>query len=298
MIRLGLCCLFSQEAIAFRRTTASFLLRQIHSDQRFRLSALCQQNALALMQALVFCDAHGIGDFRINSQIFPLKTHPDCGYDLDDLPDSDLIRESLGACRTFANANDLRLTLHPDQFVLLSSENPSVTRRSLEELWYQAEFASLVGADVITIHGGGAYGDKTSALLRLRRTLETLDDRVLSRLTLENDDRVYTPRDLLPVCRDMGIPLVYDVHHHRCLPDGLSEEAATDLACSTWNREPLFHLSSPLGTWASAQPRKHDDFIDIRDFPACWKGRDITVEVEAKAKEVAVLKLMRELKTL
>jgi UV DNA damage endonuclease len=297
MIRLGLCCLFSKEAISFRRTTATFLASKPRSDQLSRLSGLCADNAASLMEALSFCHAHGIGDFRVNSQIFPLKTHPDAGYDLDDLPDADLIRQRLDACRTFAAERDIRLTLHPDQFVLLSSPHESVTRKSLEELVYQTEFAMLAGVDVINLHGGGAYGDKASALDRLRKTIDTLDDDLRSRLTLENDDRVYTPRDLLPVCRDMAIPLVYDVHHHRCLPDGFSVEEATDLATSTWNREPLFHLSSPLGTWASTQPRKHDDFIDINDFPDVWRHLDITVEVEAKAKEVAVLRLKRDLES-
>ena len=114
-------------------------------------------------------------------------------------------------------------------------------------------------------------------------------------MTLENDDRVYTPEDLLPVCRDMGIPLVYDVHHHRCLPDGSSVEATTELAISTWNREPLFHLSSPKYGWDSGKPGNHHDYIDADDFPSCWTNLDITVEVEAKAKELAVLKLMQDL---
>jgi UV DNA damage endonuclease len=118
---------------------------------------------------------------------------------------------------------------------------------------------------------------------------------VRSRLTLENDDRVYTPEDLLPVCRDLAIPLVYDVHHHRCLPDGRSVEATTELAIGTWIREPLFHLSSPKEGWDSGKPGSHHDYIDAEDFPGCWTNLDITVEVEAKAKELAVLKLKQDL---
>jgi UV DNA damage endonuclease len=118
---------------------------------------------------------------------------------------------------------------------------------------------------------------------------------VRSRLTLENDDRVYAPNDLMPVCRDMDIPLVYDVHHHRCLPDGSSVEATSELALGTWNREPLFHLSSPKNGWESGNPRNHHDYIDADDFPSCWTNLDITVEVEAKAKELAVLKLKQDL---
>ena len=165
----------------------------------------------------------------------------------------------------------------------------------MADLIYQAEVAEWVNADVINIHGGGAYGDKSTSMQRLRKRIEQLPEAVRSRLTLENDDRVYTPKDLLPVCRDMGIPLVYDVHHHRCLPDGSSIEATTELALGTWNREPLFHLSSPKNGWISGNPGHHHDYINSDDFPSCWKHLDITVEVEAKAKELAVLKLMQDL---
>lgn len=268
------------------------------ADQRSYLSDLCLHNTLSLQKALAYCHTNNIGDFRINSQIFPLKTHPDCGYELDDLPGVSAIEKELEAVRLFATANDIRLTMHPDQFTLLSSPNPDVTRRSLAELDYHVEFAKRVGVDVINIHGGGAYGNKPDALLRLRKTIDTLNPALRSRLTIENDDRVYTPQDLMPVCRDMNIPLVYDVHHHRCLPDGWSGEEATDMALATWNREPLFHISSPLGTWDAKQPRKHDDFIAIDDFPTFWQGLYITVEVEAKSKEIAVLRLARDLRCL
>lgn len=91
------------------------------------------------------------------------------------------------------------------------------------------------------------------------------------------------------------LPLVYDVHHHRCLPDGLDVKAATAAARATWNREPLFHLSSPIAGWRGPDPRRHHDYINPRDFPADWFGGPLTVEVEAKAKELAVARLRRAL---
>jgi UV DNA damage endonuclease len=94
------------------------------------------------------------------------------------------------------------------------------------------------------------------------------------------------------MCADTGVPLVYDVHHHRCLPDGLSIEAATEQAAATWKREPLFHISSPIEGWRGPKPERHHDYIDPRDFPSAWKNRVLTVEVEAKAKELAVLQLL------
>jgi len=293
--RFGLCCLFKNEPITFRRTTAGFLQKKQRDEQKSILAAVCLHNARSLLAALTYCRDHGIGCFRINSQILPLKTHPELGYALKDLPGGGIILSVFKECGAFSRSHNLRTTFHPDQFNVLSSPDPGIVQRSVAELVYQAEVAGWVHADVINLHGGGAYGDKKTALQRLERVIRSLPQKVRTRLTLENDDRVYSPADLLPVCLAIGVPLVYDVHHHRCLPDGLSVEDATQQALATWNREPLFHLSSPLGGWSSAKPRNHDDYIDPVDIPECWRGLQITIEVEAKAKELAVDKLMQHL---
>jgi len=296
MIRLGLCCKFRDEPIRFRITTAAALGRLKPTERRKRLAGLCMANARSLLAALEYCTANGIGDFRVNSQILPLKTHPDHGYELRALPGGPDIVRAFRECGRYAREHGLRTTFHPDQFILLSSTDRGVTARSVADLKYHAQVAEWIGADVINIHGGGAYGDKRSALARVARRIGRLPKRVRDRLTLENDDRVYTPSDLLPVCRATGVPLVYDVHHHRCLPDGLSVEEATPAALETWNREPLFHLSSPIRGWTGPNPRRHHDYVSARDFPDCWRGLDITIEVEAKAKERAVGRLARYLR--
>ena len=179
--------------------------------------------------------------------------------------------------------------------MVLNSPRPEVVDASVRELEYQAEVAEWIGADVINIHGGGASATRPRRTADFARNLGQLSDRVRSRLTVENDDRTYTPADLLPLCRAEGVPLVYDVHHHRCNPDGLPETEATGHAAATWNREPLFHVSSPIEGWKGPKPQRHHDFIDLKDFPTFWGGLDLTVEVEAKAKEVAVLKLKKQL---
>ena len=287
MIRFGLCCIFRKEPIKFRRATAKYLGSFSRNQQLKYLSEICQHNAHALHKALRYCRDNGIKDFRINSQILPLKTHPDMGYSIEELPFYDQIIDKFKDCGMFCRKHD--------QFILLSSPSIDVVQRSIADLIYQAEVAQWVNADVINIHGGGAYGNKSAALNRFRKHVEQLPEAVRSRLTLENDDRTYTPEDLFPVCRDMDIPLVYDVHHHRCLSDGSRVETITEMAIGTWNREPLFHLSSPKDGWQSENPRNHHDYIDVNDFPSCWMNLNITVEVEAKAKELAVLKLKKDL---
>jgi UV DNA damage endonuclease len=295
MIRLGLCCIFRDHPIKFRTTTATAVKRLSHDEGRIKLADLCAANAVALMEALRFCSANGIGCFRVNSQILPLKTHPEVGYDLAELPGGRQIVNQFRKCGAFAKSARLRTTFHPDQFVVLNSSKPHVVEQSIQEIEYQAEVAQWIGADVVIVHGGGAYGDKQAALRTFAKTFTRLSKNARKLLALENDDRVFTPADLLPFCRELGIPLAYDVHHHRCNPDGISVEQATKKALATWDREPLFHISSPIKGWDGPNPERHHDFIDVKDFPACWRRKKITVEVEAKAKEVAVKTLLTEL---
>jgi len=295
MIRLGLCCMFRDQPIKFVTTTATAISRMKRSDSLKKLSRLCMENADALLAGLQYCSINGIGCFRVNSQILPIKTHPTCGYSVCNLPDGDEIIRRFKACGRFVKQNKLRTCFHPDQFVVMNSPRLDVVEKSVQEIEYQAEVAEWIGADVINIHGGGAYGDKRKALADFARNLDRLSSRARKRLTVENDDKIFTPADLLPICRSTGIPLVYDVHHHRCNPDGLSIEQATKNALATWNREPMFHLSSPMEGWEGPKPERHHDFIDVKDFPDCWQRKKITVEVEAKAKELAVRRLKQEL---
>ncbi len=268
-------------------------------EQLQKLSRLCLANAQALWRAYEFCAGAGIGCFRINSQILPLKTHPQAGYQVEELPDGKKIIAALRACGDLLRQRSLRASFHPDQFVVLNSPNPQTVANSISEIEYQAEVAQWVGVDVINIHAGGGYGDKESALERFVQGVSRLSPAARERLTVENDDRTYTPSELLPVCRQLKLPLVYDVHHHRCLPDELDIKDVTDAAISTWNREPLFHLSSPIGGWQGKHPNRHHDYIDFTDFPDYWLNltAGITIEVEAKAKELAVLRLKGDLAT-
>jgi UV DNA damage endonuclease len=298
-MRFGLCCLFINEPVTFRTTTAKVLSALGRADQLHKLSGICRDNARNLLLALETVQRLGIGSFRIMSPLFPRMTHPDVGYGLADLPDGDDITLQLGAIRRFARQHDTRLSFHPDQFVVLSSPHPAVVANSIRELEYQAGLAEAVGADVINIHAGGVYGDKPAALQRFCDVYPGLPDNVRARLTLENDDVSYTVRDLLPVCEQLAIPLVYDVHHHRCNPDGLSVEEATRLAKETWQRvgrEQYCHLSSPRAGWGSGNPKPHAEYINLVDLPDCWHGQEMTVDIEAKAKELAVVRLMADLR--
>lgn len=301
MIRLGLCCIFRQEPIRFRQTTASALQKISRQDQLARLSSLCLVNLTSLSEALEWVISNGVGAFRVLSPLFPRITHPAVAYTLEELPDFASIISQCKKIRARRQQCDIRLSLHPDQFNVLSSPHPEVVQNTIRELEYQGMLAEKIGAEVINIHCGGVYGDKSGAIMRLKENFERLSGRVQSRLSLENDDRSYTPADLLPVCADLKIPMVYDVHHHRCHADNLSLQEAALGAIESWKavgREPYFHISSSRDGYHSSTPRPHADFISADDFPPEWLDFTMTVDVEAKAKELAVLKLKRALKAM
>ena len=295
-IRWGLCCQFVDAPIRFRTATHRYVSGLAPDAQRAYLSGIAAANAAALRDAVLHCRALGIGAFRINSQIAPLATHPVTGYRLADLDDADTVIDAFRAAGALAREHDVRLSFHPDQFVVLNSEREDVVRSSVAELELQAELATLVGADVICLHAGGAAGGIEAALARLEQGIDQLSAAARSRLAIENDDRSFAPRDLAPSCTRMGVPLIYDAHHHRCRPDGLTVDEATELAVATWGaREPYFHLSSPRDGWHAPNPRPHADYIDPADFPAAWRARALTVDVEAKDKERAVLRIMHDI---
>ncbi len=299
MLHLGLCCLFLEENLRFRTTSFAALKKFSPPERRQRLSAICLANAITLERTFRRLPELGITVFRISSELFPLYTHPDAGYTLADLPDETRIREHFAACRQQAGQAGLRLSLHPDQFVVLVSPRPEVVASSVAELRYQLVLAELVGAEEINLHLGGSYGDKAAAIARFQEVFRSLPPGLQQRLTLENDDVSYTVADLLPVCRQLRLPLVYDVHHHRCLPDDLTIADASRLAAETWQGRqtaPHFHVSSPKNGWGSRIVRPHADYIDPADFPVCWQQvGELCVDVEAKAKEKAIARLRLDL---
>ncbi len=293
--RWGLCCQFLDSPIRFRTATHRYCSTLEASRRHEYLGAIVLANAIALGHAIERCGTLGIGAFRITSQIIPLATHPVTGYDIEDLPNAVLIMGALRRARVLARANDIRLSFHPDQFVVLNSESSATVASSIRELEHQARIAELVGAEALTLHGGGGVGGETKALMRLQEGVESLSLKARELLALENDDRSFTPSALLPFCERNGIAFVYDVHHHRCKPDGMSILEVSSRAATTWKgREPWMHISSPRDGWSSSNPRSHAEYIDVSDVPEEWMGKRLTIDVEAKAKERAVLEIMRQ----
>jgi UV DNA damage endonuclease len=151
----------------------------------------------------------------------------------------------------------------------------------------------------INIHLGGVYGDKESAMDRFCKNFELLPDSVKTRLTVENDDKatMYSVKELYNgIYKRIGVPVVFDYHHHRFCDGGLTEQEALELAMSTWPQEivPVVHYSESRSIEQEDEkirPQAHSDYV--YDYIDTY-GNVVDVMIEAKHKELAVKTYMEK----
>ncbi|KAL4078316.1 UV-endonuclease UvdE-domain-containing protein [Scleroderma yunnanense] len=228
-----------------------------------------------------------------SSDMFPFASHETYGYSLT------YCAPLLAQVGDLAKKYGHRLTVHPGQFTQLGSLREGVVRSSIRELEYHCEMLDLMGIGpdgVMVIHGGGVYGDKKATLERIRKTIrDDLPKNVRNRLVLENDEVSYTAADLLPLCADLDVPLVFDYHHDTLNPSrGLTPAEITEQANAIFRRrgiKPKQHYSEPReGAISIMERRAHSN--RCQSLPAGLPD-DMDLMIEAKDKEQAVLQLYR-----
>jgi len=236
---------------------------------------------------------YGARLFRISSAMFPLADQVD-----RQLWDNDEVKKWLKVAGEYVLANDMRVSCHPGQFCVLSSDSDSVVEKAFVELGIHGWMFDAMGLDhspkwAINIHGGKA--DRSS---RLIEQIKSLPDNVRKRLTLENDENSYSVIDLLAVYQETGVPIVWDSHHSTFNDGGISQSDAQAATMETWPAgiRPLQHLSNTepgMENGSFTEKRKHSDMIHYVPEPQLQALRDDTVdvEVEAKMKNVAVSKM-------
>ncbi len=249
-------------------------------------SQLSLRNATGLLHLLDWNIAHGIGVFRMTSDLFPWHSE----YRLEQLPDYRLIRATLEEC----GKKPIRITTHPGPYNKLAGEGQTL-QNTIQELENHSEVFDLMGLEPshwnkINIHVGGVYGDKAAALDRFATNYQSLSGTLRKRLTVENDDKagLYSVRDLLPLSKRIGIPIVFDYFHHSLHPDGLTEEEAFLAAYDTWDVKPVFHFSSSRRDFEDPAARReaHSDWLHD---PINTYGKDVDIMLETKMKELALL---------
>ena len=259
-------------------------------------SELSLQNCQDLIKIIQWNHDNGFNFFRMSSDLIPWASE----YELSELPDYDAIKSTLGEAGRLASLYNMRITSHPGPFNVLTSPRPHVVDNCIKDLSIHGEVFDMMNLsrtpyNKINIHIGGAYGDKVSAMKRFCDNFHRLPDSVKSRLTVENDDKasMYSVVDLYEgVYKVIGIPIVFDYHHHQFCTGGLSEEDALEVSISTWPTDivPVVHYSESRSREyedPKIRPQAHSDFIiDKIDT----YGNTIDIMVEAKQKELAVIK--------
>jgi UV DNA damage endonuclease len=257
---------------------------------------LAAANLAALQRILEWNVAHGIELFRITSDVIPFGSHP-----INKVPWQKLLRADLERIGRFIRANHLRVSMHPGQFTVLNSPRREVVDNSVKELEYHTAFLDALGVDdthKIVIHLGGVYDDKMSSFKRFIDNLSNLDDRIKSRLVIENDERCYTVGDALSAAEAIEVPVVFDVFHHRWNPalQSHSLRAIIRRCAATWRKRDgrtKIHYSNQ---WPGQPPGTHSKSIGIRKFHDFYRqisGLDIDIMLEVKDKECSALKVMR-----
>ncbi|MEB3336054.1 MAG: UV DNA damage repair endonuclease UvsE [Leptolyngbyaceae bacterium] len=286
---LGLVCITASNQVRYRTLTRKRLLQLPPSEQEQVLRQLYQDNLQRLGKAIDFCIAHQIRLYRLTSDLFPFADEPVGAAVLSELSQD---VQSVGDRITTLG---IRLVLHPDQYVVLSSDRPDVIENSIKILTAQAWMLDLLGQPrspwaLINIHGG-----KSDRAERLVSVIRDLPDPIRSRLTLENDEYAYSATEILAVCQAAEIPMVFDNHHHAIHEhlDTYEHPSVAEMlaaARTTWPiaEWQLVHISN--GHESFNDPR-HSDLITV--MPSAYRDAP-WIEVEAKLKEQAIAKLRQE----
>jgi UV DNA damage endonuclease len=268
------------------------------------VSALALKNVRNLIEIIKWNEQNGFKVYRMSSDMFPWQSE----YEFKDLPDFRKISVLLRGAGNLALKYGQRLSFHPGPFNVLGSPNEDLVQKTIKELNQHSEIMDIMGLPKshlypINIHCNGVYGDKNATLSRWANNYLKLSESAQSRLVVENDDKgsMYSVKDLYDgIFTKVKVPITFDYHHHRFNSSGLSEKEAFELAMSTWKYHkvrPLFHYSSCRKTFENFESKAvaHADYIyeKINDY-----GHSVDIEVECKAKEIAVLKYRKDHNTL
>lgn len=307
MVRYGYACIsaFLEEKMGKSAPTTNRTMIRKTFDQKGvdYASELALQNCRDLLPILEANLNNGIYFFRLSSNLFPWASE----YEISSLKDFVGIKLALNKAGEFAKNHGMRITSHPGPFNKLCSDSETVVQNTITDLRIHGEVFDLIGLprtheSKINIHLGGAYGEKEVAIGRFIKNFARLPESVRSRLTVENDDKpsLYSTKELVEsLTPHTGIPIVHDQHHHLFCDGGLTQEEAMNLAASTWPKgiRPIIHYSESLSEERGdrkIKPQAHSDYI-LREIQT-YK-MDIDVMVEAKKKDLALLKYFSQVKS-
>ncbi|XQY92106.1 UV DNA damage repair endonuclease UvsE [Metabacillus sp. HB246100] len=265
-----------------------------------KLEKISKSNLANCLRLLKHNAAHHIHFFRFSSKLIPLANH----QELKDWNYMKNLKGSLQELADYLEAHPMRVGFHPDHFVVLNSQDPEIMKNSLRTLRMHEQLLNGMKVDPehrCVLHIGGAYDDKEKALEQFIFNWGLVPVSIQKMLIVENDDTTFTLNDALYLCEKLGVPQVFDYHHHLAFYEDPHWEAHWDRVVNTWRLSPLplkMHISSPRN---EKDFRAHADYIDtdmFMKFLTAVKGSVARIDcmIEAKQKDNALFELVNELK--
>jgi UV DNA damage endonuclease len=281
-------------------TYATYKALKEESARKVRLSRVTRSNIDNTLRILKYNSALELEVYRLTSKLIPLATHEELrGWEY-----SSEFKEELKILGEYIKDKGFRVSAHPDHFTVLNPIKQEVLAASIRDLEYHVNLFEAMGLYdyryKLVLHVGGVYGDKEKAIERFKQNFLKLPDRISKRIILENDDKSFTASDVLKICVELSIPMVLDVHHHKCVNNGEKLEELLPGIYKTWAFEqdpPKVHFSSPK---SDKDFRSHADYINYADFIeflniAKLFDKDIDIMLEVKMKDLALLELSEKL---
>jgi UV DNA damage endonuclease len=259
-----------------------------------KLNKVIMSNFRDLETILKYNIKNNIIFYRLTSNLIPLLTHPEVNININKYK---IEFEYIGK---IIKENKMRIDTHPDQFCVLNSINDNVVEASIIMLKSHQEIFKLLKYNGrMILHIGSSVGGKEEALNRFKNKFNKLDKDLQKMIILENDDKVFNIEDTLMLCEALHIPMVLDYHHYLCNNSGEKIENYITRILDTWHEEtPKMHFSSPKN---KKEIRAHNDYIDVDTFVTFIKkikfvDRNIDIMLEAKMKDIALFRLMEDIK--
>lgn len=287
-IGFGIFCTNSDGSLS---TNHTFRLKNLTFQRVFESFSLNLNDFFSLLE---LCKMEKIEVFRLGSNFIPYASHKDFKEEWFNELEPILIQTGKKIRQDF----DIRITMHPGQFVVLNSPNEKVKESSLKELMYHFWLLDKlgIGADgVVIIHIGGVYADKNKSIERFIETVEK-NSWLKRRLAIENDERLFNAEEVLKIAKKLKIPFIFDYFHHKVNPSSVDLKDILN----TWKGRgvPKFHLSSQGIGKAGLHGDNIDlaDFIELRDMLLKTGIDKIHLMIEAKQKEKALRKLRESIK--
>ncbi|MBE6139827.1 MAG: UV DNA damage repair endonuclease UvsE [Firmicutes bacterium] len=294
-IRLGYACVpvTIDETSSHSLTYTNY--KKLGDKGNIKLDSVIKSNFESLEKILKYNIRNDITFFRMTSELIPLANHPDVDYDFID--QYKIYYKKIG---DIINENNLRVDLHPSAYTVLNSVNDSVVTSTINILeFYQKMYKSMDIKSKIVLHVGSKVGGKRLGIKRFIDNFNKLSKEVQELIVVENDDKSYNIRNVLSLCEKINIPMVLDYHHYKLNKNNEKIEDYIERIFNTWKNEiPKIHFSSPKD---KKNKRSHNDYINVDDFiefleKIKFTKKDFDVMIEAKKKDDALFRLIRELK--